>query len=122
MATFPALRPQARTYTLGQHPASSLAVLTGEETSIRHTNASTNYFLSLTFVGLTEEEHFAINSHYVIHGRFQPFDLSSTVLEGGGFALPTNYQWIYSDKPQTSYAPGVITTSVQVQLVPPYTA
>jgi hypothetical protein len=120
MATFPALKPQARSYTPGQHPASNLAVLTGEETSVRHTNASTNYFLRLTFVGLTSQEHFAINSHYIIHGRFQPFDLSNEVLEGAGFSFPSGYEWIYADRPQTTYEPGVITVSVELQLVPPY--
>jgi hypothetical protein len=121
MSDFPALQPQVRSYTLGQHPSSNLAVLTGEETSVRHTNASTNYFLRLTFVGLQRQEHFAINSHYIIHGRFQPFDLSDAVLAGGGFTFPAGYQWIYAGKPQTSYEPSVITVSVELQLVPPYT-
>jgi hypothetical protein len=118
MSTFPTLQPSTRTYTPGQHPASNIPVLTGDETSVRHTNASTNYILRLGFNGLTPEQHLAVNSHYLINGRFQPFDLPDSVLFGANFQFPSGYQWIYANSPQTTYSPGVVTLTVELQLIP----
>lgn len=120
MAVFPSLNPQTRIYTPGQHPASNLLVLTGEETSVRHTNAGVNFFLTVSFVGLTSLEYSQLNNHYILHGRFQPFDLPDSVLRGSGIQVPADYQWIYADKPQVSYRPGVSSVSIRLQLVPPY--
>jgi len=121
MATFPALAPQTRTYTPGQSPATPILSLTGDELSVRHTNASTNYFLRLSFTGLSTTNHFAITGHYMTHGRFQPFDLPATVLLGANFQFPAGYEWIYVGPPTTDYRPGVISVSVDLELVPPYT-
>jgi hypothetical protein len=120
MATFPTLQPSIRTYTPGQHPASNIPVLTGDETSVRHTNASTDYILRLAFNGLTPEQHSLVNNHYLLHGRFQPFDLPDSVLFGANFQFPSGYQWIYADSPRTTHTPGVVTLRVELQLVPPY--
>lgn len=94
--------------------------MTGDEASIRHTNASTGHTLRLTFRGLTSAQHYQIVSHYAMHGRFTPFDLPSVVLLGSGLTFPANYAWIYTGSPQTQYSPGSIETSVELELVPPY--
>jgi hypothetical protein len=120
MATFPALNPTSRTYIPGQPPATALTTLNGDELSVRHNNASTKYILRLGFNGITPDEHFAINSHYSIHGRFQPFDLPTSILLGGNFSFPANYLWIYGASPDTQYDPGVIAVTVELELVPPY--
>jgi hypothetical protein len=120
MATFPALNPTARTYTPGQAPASPLVALNGDELSVRHVNASTSYFLRLRFTGLTTEQHYSITSHYMVHGRFQPFDLPTSVLTGANFLFPTGYLWIYARNPETDYAPGLISVGVELELVPEY--
>jgi len=120
MATFPALKPNSRTFTPGQFPATPITTLTGDELSVRHTNSSNSYFLRLGFTGLTTDQHFEITSHYMIHGRFQPFDLPTEATAGANLSFPANYQWIYVRAPQTQYDPGVISVSVELELVPPY--
>ena len=120
MATFPALEPNSRTFTPGQFPATAINVYSGDEISVRHTNASTSYFLRLGFNGLTSDQHFEITSHYMGHGRFQPFDLPTSVLLGSNLSFPTGYLWIYAASPSTQYDPGVISVSVELELVPPY--
>lgn len=120
MADFPSLAPQSRTYTPGAVPGSISQVLTGDETSIRHTNASTGHTLRLGYRGLTKEQHYEILSHYTMHGRFTPFDLPAIVLLGSGLTFPAGYGWIYVSSPQTSYSPGLIETNVELELVPPY--
>ena len=121
MATFPALQPQTRTYTPGAMPSTAIRVLTGDETSVRHTNSSFGHSLRFTFRGLTAAQQTSITNHYLTHGRFTAFDLPTSVLAGSGLTFPANYAWIYAVSPQTSYSPGLIETVVQLELVPPYT-
>lgn len=121
MATFPALQPQTRTYIPGSSPNSPIMVLTGDETSVRHTNSSFGHTLRFTFRGLTAAQQTSIVNHYLTHGRFTPFDLPTSVLTGSGLTFPATYAWIYASSPQTSYSPGLIETSVELELVPPYT-
>lgn len=121
MATFPSLAPQSRSYIPGSNPNSTIQALTGDETSIRHTNAATGHILRLGFRGLTNEEHYEILSHYTMHGRFTPFDLPAIVLLGSGLTFPAGYGWIYVNSPETSYSPGLVETNVELELVPPYT-
>lgn len=118
MATFPALNPNARSFTPGQKAATPISTLDGDELSVLHTNASTAYTLRLTFNGLSTAEHFAIVSHYMNHGRFTPFDLDTTTLQGSNITVPTNYLWTYVSSPQTDYSPGVITTTVELEATP----
>jgi len=120
MATFPSLNPNARTYIPGQAPATAIDTLNGDELSVRHTNTSTGHTLRLTFTGLTTEQHFEITSHYMLHGRYEPFDLPAVVLLGSNLSFPAGYLWLYTDSPQTTYEPGVITTTVELELLPPY--
>ena len=121
MAAFPALAPQGRSYTPGSTPSSTIQALTGDETSVRHTNASTGHRLRLTFRGITSAQHYQIVGHYSMHGRFTPFDLPAVVLLGSGLTFPANYAWIYASSPKTAYSPGLIETNVELELVPPYT-
>lgn len=120
MANFPSISPQSRTYIPGSTPEAINQVLTGDETSIRHTNASTGHTLRLGYRGLTTAQHYQILSHYTMHGRFTPFDLPAIVLLGSGLTFPAGYGWIYVSSPQTSYSPGLIETNVELELVPPY--
>jgi hypothetical protein len=121
MATFPALSPQGRTYIPGQHPNTPIRVLTGDETGVRHTNASTGHRLRLLFTGLTTEQHFSVTAHYSLHGRFLTFDIPQSITDGADLVFPANYVWLYAGPPSTEYSPGVITLTVELELVPPYT-
>lgn len=121
MATFPALQPQTRTYTPGVSASTSIVVLTGDETNVRHVNSAFGHSLRFTFRGLTAAQQTSIANHYLTHGRFTAFDLPASVLAGSGLTFPANYAWIYASSPEVSYAPGLIETIVVLQLVPPYT-
>jgi len=120
MATFPALNPNARTYIPGQAPATPIPTLDGDELSVRHTNTATGHILRLTYTGLTTAQHFELTSHYMLHGRYQTFDLPAIVLLGSNLSFPSGYLWLYVDSPQTTYEPGLITTTVELELLPPY--
>ena len=120
MANFPSYVPETRTYTPGQYPASQVKTLFGNEVSVRRTNTSINSFLRLTFTSSSIDQQNEIFLHYGVHNRFQAFDLPSDLLLGAGLTFPTNYQWIYSGPPEVSYAPGVVTVSVELELVAPY--
>ena len=120
MADFPALSPQSRTYTPGSHAVLRTNTLSGDDISVRRNNAAFDYRLGLTFVSGTTEDQNEIFSHYGVHNRFEPFDLPNSVLSGSELTFPANYQWIYAEPPQVSYDPGVVTVSVQLQLLVPY--
>ena len=121
MATFPEYIPSSRTYTPGQHPNTPIMVLTGDESSVRHSNAGIGHRLRMTFKLLTQAQNYAIIAHYSLHGRFVPFDVSSDTLAAAGLTFPTNYQWIYVNSPETDEECGEITTTVELELIPPYT-
>lgn len=120
MATFPALNPVTRTYTPGQYIATAISTLNGNEISVKHNNAALGYRLSLTFRGLTSAEHSELVSHYNLHARFYPFDLPASITLGSGLTFPSTYTWIYVDSPLTEHQPGVVTTRVELELIPSY--
>lgn len=120
MSTFPALSPQARTYIPGATAITPIAVSTGDEITVRHSNASVGNILRFTFRGLTSTQHSQIINHYNIHGQFQAFDLPTELLAGSDLIFPTGYLWIYATSPQTSYTPGLVDVTVELQLLPPY--
>ena len=120
MTTFPSLNPQSRSFTTGQYPASQVKTLFGDEVSVRRTNASVSSFLRLSFTSGDTDEQDEIFSHYAIHNRFQSFELPAVVLLGSELTFPANYEWIYARPPEVSYAPGLVTVSVELELVPPY--
>ena len=120
MADFPTLTPQTRTYTPGSFAVMSAGTLSGEKVTIRRNNAATNYRLSLTFVSGTVDDQNSIFFHYGVQNRFQPFDLPSSITNGGGFSFPTGYQWIYVGPPEVSFSPGNVEVSVELELVAPY--
>jgi len=120
MTAFPSLNPQSRSFTPGQYAASQVKTLFGGEVSVRRTNASVSSFLRLSFTSGNTDEQDEIFSHYAIHNRFQAFDVPAVVLLGSELTFPTDYQWIYAGPPEVSYEPGLITVSVELELVPPY--
>lgn len=118
MATFPALKPNARTFIPGQKANSHIGTFDGNELSVLHTNASTKYTLRLTFTGMTNDEHLALVSHYINHDRFVPFDIPATITAGSNIQIPAGYQWTYVSSPQTDYSPGLVVTTVEIEATP----
>lgn len=121
MATFPALNPNVRAYTPGIHPSKAIVTMDGNEMGIRLNNSVLKYILALSFTGLTPAQHYELVSHYYLHSRFYPFSIPSSVITGSGLTFPSTYVWIYASPPSTDHTPGVLTTSVELELIPPYT-
>lgn len=120
MATFPSYSPQTRAFTPGIYAAVAVSTYFGGETSVRRTNASNGHTLSMTFVSNDTTLQKKIYEHYLVTNRFLPFDLPDLVLEGSELSFPTGYRWIYSQPPEAEYTPGLVTVSVSLELVPPY--
>ena len=120
MADFPSLTPQARTYTPGAFAAYSVNTVSGDHITVRRNNAAVDQRLTLFFVSNTVDDQNSIYTHYATQNRFAPFNLPSSVLSGANLAFPANYKFIYAGPPEVTYDPGVITVSVELQLVPPY--
>ncbi len=114
MTDFPSLTPETRTYTPGSFAVYRTGTLSGNQITVRRNNAATNYLLSLTFVSSTTSLQSTIFNHYAVHHRFQPFDLPSSITDGGGFSLPAHYQWIYAGQPEGTFKPGTDEVSVQL--------
>ena len=119
-ANFPPLAPSTRTYIPGTYASSALPSLTGNETNIRHSNASVGHRLRMNFINITRANHFLIVSHYSMHGTFETFDLTSTTLQGTNLTVPTNYQWRYLERPTIEETLTQIDIQVELQLLPPY--
>lgn len=120
MADFPSLTPETRTYTPGSYAVLRAGSLSGGDFPVRKTNAATGYLLSLTFVSSSASQSSTIFSHYAIQNRFNPFDLPSSITDGGGFSLPSGYQWIYASAPEVTFSPGNVAVTVELELVAPY--
>lgn len=120
MANFPALQPQTRSYTPGSYAVLRASTLSGGDFSVRKTNAVTDSVLSLTFLSSDTAQSSSIFDHYAIQNRFEPFDLPSSITDGGGFSFPGGYQWIYAESPKISFTPGNVKVSVILELVAPY--
>ena len=120
MADFPSLSPQSRSYTPGSYAVRRSKTLSGDEVTVRRTDAAVDYKLRLSFVSSSTAQQKQVFTHYATQNRFQPFDLPNSVLQDSGLTFPPGYQWIYANPPEIVYAPGEIRVSVELQLVPPY--
>lgn len=121
MADFPALNPSSRIFTPGVKAHQTLGAMTGDSVSVINSNASTGWRLRLSFNALSIAEHFEITSHYMLHGRFEPFALPAIVTVGSDMTFPSGYAWLYVSAPETSYSATSTSVSVELELLPPYT-
>jgi len=120
MADFPSLSPQSRSYTPGSFAARRSKTFSGEEVTVRRTNAAIDYKLRFTFTSGSTVQQSQIFSHYAVQNRFEPFDLPSSVLQDSGLTFPAGYQWIYAETPKVTFEPDVVRVSVELLLVAPY--
>lgn len=120
MATFPSLQPATRTYTPGTSASTEFDVLNGNQTSVRHSNASVGHVLTMTFNRLTSSEVFELVSHYSLHGIFESFDLSTTTLIATNLTFPSGYLWRYLSPPTINQTCSNTDATVELQLLPPY--
>ena len=120
MATFPALEPATRTYTPGTTASTQFAVLNGENSSVRHSNAAVGHVLRLSFDRLTSDERFNLIAHYATHGIFETFDLPDSILTATNLTFPANYLFRYQEPPQVEQSNSETTATVTLELLPPY--
>lgn len=120
MANFPDIAPSVRTYTPGAYASTQLRTLLGEEASVQHNNSAVGHRLSMTFSVITSSNQTLIYNHYLLHGRFTPFELDSTTLQGSGLTFPANGKWIYAASPQVDKTCSVTNMNVELELIPDY--
>jgi len=96
-------------------------VLTGNEVGVCHSNGSIQTILRMKFAAISRANHYAIISHYSLHARFVPFDLSPVTLIAANLTIASGYQWIYANPPEADETCKVINVSVELELIPPYT-
>lgn len=121
MANFPALAPNIRTYMPGAFASTQLRTLLGEEASVQHNNSIMSHKLIMTFTGLNNDDQLLIYNHYLLHGRFTPFELDSKTIEGSDLVFPANHRWIYGQSPRVEKTPSVTRINVELELIPDYT-
>jgi len=120
MANFPDIAPSVRTYTPGAYASTQLRTLLGEEASVQHNNSAVGHRLSMTFSAIPGADQILIYNHYLLHGRFTPFELDSTTLQGSGLTFPANGKWIYAGSPQVDKTCSVTNMNVELELIPDY--
>jgi hypothetical protein len=122
MANFPDIAPSVRTYTPGTYASTQLRTLLGEEASVQHNNSSVGHRLSMTFSAISSTNQTAIYNHYLLHGRFTPFELDSSTIQGSSsLTFPAGHKWIYASSPQIDKTCPVTTMRVELELIPDYT-
>lgn len=121
-ASFPALEPAVRTWTMGAQPMQSFVTLSGHETRVLLGYNQVNTVLSLEFTNLKEDAALEIVAHYRgALGTFNSFAVPSAVFAGMARAsevLPAGQAWRYAAPPSIQWvSPGVATVSVELTAV-----
>lgn len=119
MATFPALKPNGRSWTPGALTQSSFTHVGGAEVRVLLGNRRAGDTLRLSFENLLESEANQIISHYVgQRTTFDVFDLSPEVYAGitdySAITVAGN-KWRYATAPEVTYtSPNVQGVSVSL--------
>lgn len=121
MADFPAtLTPSTRTFIPGTYASSALPSLDGNETNVRHSNASVGHTLRLKFINITRANFDLLTNHYVLHATYETFGIGSNLIEGSGLTFPSGYSWRYKNRPVVTETLAEIEVDVELELLPPY--
>jgi hypothetical protein len=107
MATFPSIRPTARTYSPGQFPTKTYRGLSGATVKRIFGNRSFGHAIEMQFTNITDATTKQILDHYYgEYGNYQRFDLPDNVFSGMSSSLkssvqaPSNILWEYAEPPQ----------------------
>jgi len=99
MATFPALKPTARSLLLGDYPQGIFNALSGANVRFLRGTKRIDQRLNLSYQYITETELQLIYTHYAgQEGTLIPFDLPSIVWDGYT-SIPVSvvdYEWRYA--------------------------
>lgn len=110
MATFPALRPASRRYSLGLFPISQERGFGGGSVRFKHGATSSDHDLELGFQLLTQAEAKLLRDHYrTQQGGYLPFALSPEAWAGHTSQtdlVPTTTLWVYAQQPEETHRSG----------------
>lgn len=123
MANFPALKPTARSFQLGQYPVKTYRAMSGAVVRRSFGNKAFGYTLDLQYENVTEETINTIIDHYNgQQGGTLGFAIDAAVFAGytatlqSKVRIPPGIEWLYAEPPNVSSVIAGIST-VTVKLV-----
>ena len=123
MANFPALKPTARSFQLGQYPVKTYRAMSGAVVRRSFGNKAFGYTLDLEFANIPEATVNTIIDHYNCQqGGTLGFAIATAVFAGytvtlqGKVRNPSGIEWLYAEPPSVSSVIAGIST-VTVKLV-----
>jgi len=123
MATFPALKPTARSFQLGEYPIKTYRALSGKTIRRSFGNKPFGYTLDLEFANVPEATVNTICDHYNGQGGGTVgFVLPTDIFAGysntlqGKVRTPTGIEWLYAGPPSVKSALRDLST-VTVKLI-----
>jgi hypothetical protein len=123
MANFPALKPTARSFQLGQYPVKTYRAMSGAVVRRSFGNKAFGYTLELEFANVSEATVNTIIGHYNgQQGGTLGFAIATAVFAGytvtlqGKVRNPSGIEWLYAEPPSVSSVIAGIST-VTVKLV-----
>lgn len=110
MATFPALEPATRRYSMGTFPITEERGFGGGSVRFKHGATAYGHNLELGFTALTQAEAKLLRDHYrEQQGGYIAFPLSAEAWAGhASFTdlVPTSTHWRYASQPQEDHLSG----------------
>lgn len=119
MATFPALKPATRRYSMGVYPVTEERGFGGGSVRFSHGTTSYGHTLELGYIALTAAEVKLLRDHYrTQQGGYISFPLSTEAWAGHTSTtdlVPANTYWRYASPMEELHKPGgYIDVSVQL--------
>ena len=122
MANFPALKPTARSFQLGQYPVKTYRAMSGAVVRRSFGNKAFGYALDLEFANVPEATVNTIIDHYNgQQGGTLGFAIDAAVFAGytvtlqGKVRNPSGIEWLYAEPPNvSSVIAGISTVTVKL--------
>ena len=125
MATFPALKPATRRYSMGVFPVTEERGFGGGSIRFRHGSTAYSHSLELGFAALTQSEAKLLRDHYRTQQSGSiSFGLSADAWAGhSSFTdlVPATTVWRYAEVPEEShYSSGYVDVTISLISVPDF--
>lgn len=122
VASFPALKPTARSWTPGAQPVTSFTSISGYEVRVALGPDPVGTSMELVFENAFEAEIKQVTDHFVLaKGIYEVFALPPETFAGMttyGHVTPTGFSWRYSGPPSIQWlSPGLGTVTVSLVAV-----
>ena len=123
MATFPALEPATRRYSMGTYPVTEEKGFGGGSVRFKHGATAYSHNLELGFAALTQAEAKLLRDHYrEQQGGYIAFPLSAQAWAGHtSFTdlVPLSTHWRYASQPQEDHlSAGYVNVQITLVSVP----